>query len=200
MRGYNNVEKIGRPQSGGEEEIRNNTKNWKERGKKIRVKGREEALEGRGRKVAAGSGQSKGPVAKAFAELGQCCHQVVEMSIAWFGKLGYLTSQVPPPDTKDPNYHRWSSEDAMVKLWLINSMDPHVIIAVIQLPTAKAIWDFVARVYFDRYNPSKIYEPTCRMYFMKQDGKPVDTYYYDLGRGSLGFPIHFVGVLEILIS
>ncbi|OAY61433.2 hypothetical protein MANES_01G083275v8 [Manihot esculenta] len=52
------------------------------------------------------------------------------------------------------NYGLWSqimeiTYNAIVRSWLINSMDPKLISNYIRYPTIKAVWDVVATTYFD---------------------------------------------------
>ncbi|RVW79276.1 Retrovirus-related Pol polyprotein from transposon TNT 1-94 [Vitis vinifera] len=49
--------------------------------------------------------------------------QVVEMYVAGKDKLGYINGDLPQPLTTDPFFHRWRTENATVKGWLIGSMD-----------------------------------------------------------------------------
>jgi hypothetical protein len=39
----------------------------------------------------------------------------------------------------DPSFRRWRTENAIVKGWLINSMDPSLIANFIRFPTAKQV-------------------------------------------------------------
>ena len=53
--------------------------------------------------------------------------QVVEMYISGKDKLGYINGDFPQPVETDPSFRRWRTENAIVKGWLINSMDPSLI-------------------------------------------------------------------------
>lgn len=53
--------------------------------------------------------------------------QVVEMYISGKDKLGYINGELAPPPTTDPSYRKWRTENAIVKGWLINSMEPPLI-------------------------------------------------------------------------
>jgi len=75
--------------------------------------------------------------------------QVVEMYIIGKDKLGYINgdfSQLPPTD---PSFRKWRTENAIVKSWLITSMDPSLFGNFIRFPTAKAVWDSIATTFFD---------------------------------------------------
>ena len=53
--------------------------------------------------------------------------QVVETYISGKDKLGYINGDSPQPPETDPSFRRWRTENAIVKGWLINSMDPSLI-------------------------------------------------------------------------
>ena len=53
--------------------------------------------------------------------------QVVEMYIFDKDKLGYINNDCPPPPKADPFFRKWRTNNAIIKGWLINSMDPTLI-------------------------------------------------------------------------
>ncbi|RVX03529.1 hypothetical protein CK203_027783 [Vitis vinifera] len=65
--------------------------------------------------------------------------QVVEMYISSKDKLGYINGDIPQPPSTDPTFRKWRTDNAIVKGWLINSMDPSLIGNFIRFPTAKLL-------------------------------------------------------------
>ena len=65
--------------------------------------------------------------------------QVVEMYISGKDKMGYINGDCPPPPRADPSFRKWRTTNAIVKGWLINSMDPTLIGNFIRFPTAKLV-------------------------------------------------------------
>ncbi|KAK2974861.1 hypothetical protein RJ640_021929 [Escallonia rubra] len=65
--------------------------------------------------------------------------QVVEMYISGKDKLGYINGDLPQPQETYPSFRKWRTENAVVKSWLINSMDPKLISNYIRFRMAKAI-------------------------------------------------------------
>lgn len=106
--------------------------------------------------------------------------QIIEMFVTSKDKLGYLFGSCPQPLTSNPTYTRWRTENTIVKGWLINSMEPNLIGYFIRLPTAKEVWNAVAHTYYDGSNISLVYNLTCKVSRMKQDGCSIETYYNDL--------------------
>ncbi|KAL6337829.1 hypothetical protein AAG906_002294 [Vitis piasezkii] len=82
--------------------------------------------------------------------------QVVEMYISGKDKLGYINGDFLQPEPTDSTFRRWRTENAIVKGWLINSMDPTLISNFIRFLTAKMVWDSVATTYFDGTDTSQI--------------------------------------------
>jgi hypothetical protein len=71
--------------------------------------------------------------------------QVVEMYISCKDKLGYINGDIHQPPQTDPSFRKWRTDNAIVKGWLINSMDPSLIGNFIRFPTEKMVWDSIAR-------------------------------------------------------
>ena len=106
--------------------------------------------------------------------------QVMEMYIAGKDKLGYITGDTPQPAFEDPAFRKWRTENAVVKGWLINSMESALIGTFIRYPTAKQVWDSVAVTFFDGSDTSQVYELKRRVTRMKQAGGSIEAYYNKL--------------------
>ena len=106
--------------------------------------------------------------------------QVVEMYISGKDKLGYINGDSPQPPKTDPSLRRWRTENAIVKGWLINSMDPSLIANFIRFPTTKQVWDSAATTYFDGTVSSQVYDLRRRVTRMKQGGGSIEKYYNNL--------------------
>ena len=106
--------------------------------------------------------------------------QVVEMYIPGKDKLGYINGDSPKPPKTDPSIRRWQTENAIVKGWLINSMDSSLIANFIRFPTAKQVCDSVSPTYFDGTDTSQVYNLRRHVTRMKQAGGSIENYYNDL--------------------
>ncbi|XP_058739097.1 uncharacterized protein LOC131611000 [Vicia villosa] len=106
--------------------------------------------------------------------------QVVEMHISGKDKLGYINGDLPQPPQTDPTFRRWRTDNAIVKGWIINSMDPSLISNFIRFSTAKLVWDAIATTYFDGSDTSQVYELRRRVTRLKQAGGSLEKYYNDL--------------------
>ncbi|KAJ0048821.1 hypothetical protein Pint_15647 [Pistacia integerrima] len=106
--------------------------------------------------------------------------QVVEMYISGKDKLGYINGDIPQPSLTDPTFRKCRTDNAIVKGWLINSMDPSLIGNFIRFPTAKLVWDSIATTYFDGSDTSQVYDLRHRVTRLKQAGGSLEKYYNDL--------------------
>ena len=106
--------------------------------------------------------------------------QVVEMYISGKDKLGYINGDLPQPPLTDPVFRRWRTDNAIVKGWLINSMEPSLISNFIRFPTAKLVWDAIATTYFDGSDTSQVYDLQRRVTRLKQAGGSLEKFYNDL--------------------
>jgi len=106
--------------------------------------------------------------------------QVVEMYISGKEKLGYVNGDLPQPPATDPFFRKWRTDNAIVKGWLINSMDPSLIGNFMRFPTAKMVWDSIATTYFDGSDTSQVYDLRRRVTQLKQAGGTLEQYYNDL--------------------
>lgn len=84
--------------------------------------------------------------------------QVVEMYISGKDKLGYINGDLLQPPQTDPTSRRWRTDNAIVKGWIINSMDSSLISNFIRFSTAKLVWDAIATTYFDGSDTSQVYD------------------------------------------
>ena len=71
-------------------------------------------------------------------------------------------------------------DDAVVKGWLINSLDPKLQNTFIRYPTAKEVWDAIATTFYDGNDKAQVYNLNKRVTRLKQSGKTVEEYYHEL--------------------
>ncbi|KAJ8634408.1 hypothetical protein MRB53_027744 [Persea americana] len=109
------------------------------------------------------------------------------MYISGKDKLGYINGDYPYPPETNPSFRKWRTENAMVKGWLINSMDHSLVVNFIRYPTTKQVWDAAATTYFDGIDTSQVYELRRRVSRMKQAGGSIEKYYNNL-QGGASYP------------
>ncbi|KAL5741415.1 hypothetical protein ACOSP7_028147 [Xanthoceras sorbifolium] len=89
----------------------------------------------------------------------------VEIFVAGKDKYGFLTGESVKPATTR---------------WLLGSMTFKIMGMFIRLPTAQAIWEAVARTYYDGADQSIIYELNSKVFHMRQSGRLISEYYGEL--------------------
>jgi len=106
--------------------------------------------------------------------------QIMEMYISRRDKLGYINGDLSQPTPTDPMFRQWRTENSIVKGWLINSMEPHLIGNFIRFPTAQLVWESIATTYFDGSDTSQIYELKKKITQLTQHGGTLENYYNNL--------------------
>ncbi|XP_068328190.1 uncharacterized protein [Pyrus communis] len=102
--------------------------------------------------------------------------KVLEMHIAGRGRKGFVIKNIKEP----AEYETWETRNAIVKGWLINSMELAIMGFFIHLRIAKEVWEEVARTYYDGSDISQIYELNVKSFRLRQKGWPMGVYYADL--------------------
>ncbi|CAL8133384.1 unnamed protein product [Prunus armeniaca] len=106
--------------------------------------------------------------------------QLLELHVAGKGKYGYLTGGSAALALAAFNYNKWYAKNAVVKGWLIQSMEPDIMQIFLPYKTTKDVWENVKKKYYDGQDQSQIYELTSREFKAKQSGRQLVTYYEEL--------------------
>ena len=106
--------------------------------------------------------------------------QAVRLYVKGRDKMKHITGNPSPPLPTDPLFQRWDMDDAVVKGWLINSLDPKLQNTFIRYPTAKEVWDAIATTFYDGNDKAQVYNLNKRVTRLKQSGKTVEEYYHEL--------------------
>ncbi|PKA63925.1 Retrovirus-related Pol polyprotein from transposon TNT 1-94 [Apostasia shenzhenica] len=108
--------------------------------------------------------------------------QSVFMYICGRGKDGHLTGEISAPETTDPKYRAWRTDDHLVMSWLINSMTTEVGENFLLFRTAKEIWEAARETYSSTENSSELFEIETRLYDLRQGELSVTQYFNTLTR------------------
>ncbi|KAK9126212.1 hypothetical protein Scep_015058 [Stephania cephalantha] len=99
------------------------------------------------------------------------------MSISGKDNLGYINGDSPQFESStDSKFRKWRTNDAVVKSWLINLMDPSLIGNFIRFPTKKMVWDAIATIYFDGSDAAQMYDLRRKVSRLKSAGGPLKKY------------------------
>ncbi|KAM0029928.1 putative RNA-directed DNA polymerase [Helianthus debilis subsp. tardiflorus] len=61
--------------------------------------------------------------------------------------LNHLSGKPAPPEPNDDKYEQWEQNDLIVFSWLIQNIEPAIASNLIELPTAKSLWDALVVTY-----------------------------------------------------
>ncbi|KAI5414952.1 hypothetical protein KIW84_040417 [Lathyrus oleraceus] len=75
---------------------------------------------------------------------------------------------VAEPATGDPRYKQWKSENSLIIVWLVSSMEIGIGKSYIFLPSAKDVWEAVKETYSDIQNSSQIFGLKSKLWHVKQ--------------------------------
>ncbi|XP_078161806.1 uncharacterized protein LOC144557152 [Carex rostrata] len=106
--------------------------------------------------------------------------QAVLMYVKGRDKMKHINGNPPPPPSTDSLFLRWDIDDAVVKGWLINSLDQKLQSTFIQYPTAKEVWDAVATTFYDGNDKAQVYNLNKRVTRLKQSGRTIEEYYHEM--------------------
>ncbi|GAV80161.1 UBN2_3 domain-containing protein, partial [Cephalotus follicularis] len=101
--------------------------------------------------------------------------QAVKIYIMAKKKLKFLNSDPPAPDAS--GYEDWMQENAVILIWLWNSMEPEIAANVMFHNTAKGVWDDLKDTYSQDKNMNRVYDLYDKMFHHRQSGKPLHDYY-----------------------
>lgn len=83
--------------------------------------------------------------------------QSVMMFICGRGKDELLLETSSRPETSDPKFKAWKSENNLVMSWLINSMAPEIGENFLLYRSAKEIWEAARETYSSRDNTAELF-------------------------------------------
>ncbi|KAI5324240.1 hypothetical protein L3X38_033313 [Prunus dulcis] len=79
---------------------------------------------------------------------------MIELHATTQGKLGYLTGDTDALDSQELKFGKWKITDAVVKSWMLRTIEPSLLNMFHTLPTAREIWDVVNHMFYDGYDIS----------------------------------------------
>ncbi|XP_077217898.1 uncharacterized protein LOC143852403 [Tasmannia lanceolata] len=101
----------------------------------------------------------------------------VEVEVYLIAKRKVYTIRRDPPAALDPTYEQWETDDAHIRSLLWQSMIPQISGTMMQLPTAKRIWDHTAVMFSGVGNLSRISATYSEWMHLRRGDTPLSTYY-----------------------
>lgn len=106
--------------------------------------------------------------------------QAVEMYVRGREKLRHLTGEPAPPAITDAAYHRWATDDVVVKGWLISSLETRLRGNYIGYPTARDVWKSIATTYHDGEDEAHLHALHRQVSQVRQGGRALEEYFNEL--------------------
>ena len=85
--------------------------------------------------------------------------------------------QQKPQKEDNLGFQTWDSENSMILLWFVNSMEQEISQTRMFLPTTKELWELVMVTYSDPENSAQIFELKSKIHEIKQGDQVVIEYY-----------------------
>ncbi|XP_077225435.1 uncharacterized protein LOC143858627 [Tasmannia lanceolata] len=101
----------------------------------------------------------------------------VAVEVYLIAKRKVYTIRRDPPVASDPTSEQWETDDACIRSLLWQSMIPHILGTMMQLPTAKMIWDHTAVMFSGVGNLSLICATYSEWRYLRRGDTPLSTYY-----------------------
>ncbi|KAF3788212.1 hypothetical protein EJ110_NYTH21443 [Nymphaea thermarum] len=86
----------------------------------------------------------------------------------------------PEPVQKVGKYTTWFKDNSLVMVWIVGTLSQDIANEVLHKESAKDMWDSLATTYSQARNETRIKQLHHDIHQMRQDGRPLHTYYSSL--------------------
>ncbi|KAF3788897.1 hypothetical protein EJ110_NYTH05852 [Nymphaea thermarum] len=86
----------------------------------------------------------------------------------------------PEPIQKVGKYGTWFKDNSLVMVWIVGTLSQDIANEVLHKESAKDMWDSLAATYSQARNETRIMQLHHDIHQMRQDGRPLHTYYSSL--------------------
>ncbi|XP_049934544.1 retrovirus-related Pol polyprotein from transposon RE1 isoform X1 [Nymphaea colorata] len=86
----------------------------------------------------------------------------------------------PEPVQKVGKYTTWFKDNSLVMVWIVGTLTQDIANEVLHKESAKDMWDSLAATYSQARNETRIMQLHHDIHQMRQDGRPLHTYYSSL--------------------
>ncbi len=92
--------------------------------------------------------------------------RLMKVAVGGRGKLWHLTGNLLLPATDSADFPRWEENDLTICSWLLDNMEPELMMNYAQIPSAKKIWDTLAETYGQIKEGVEVFDLTMKAYTM----------------------------------
>ncbi|KAF3772179.1 hypothetical protein EJ110_NYTH58530 [Nymphaea thermarum] len=86
----------------------------------------------------------------------------------------------PEPVQKVGKYTTWFKDNSLIMVWIVGTLSQEIANEVLHKESAKDMWDSLAATYSQARNETRIMQLHHDIHQMRQDGRPLHTYYSSL--------------------
>ncbi|KAF3782042.1 hypothetical protein EJ110_NYTH35254 [Nymphaea thermarum] len=86
----------------------------------------------------------------------------------------------PEPVQRVEKYTTWFKDNSLVMVWIVGTLSQEIANEVLHKESAKDMWDSLAATYSQARNETRIMQLHHDIHQMRQDGRPLHTYYSSL--------------------
>ncbi|KAF3772570.1 hypothetical protein EJ110_NYTH57534 [Nymphaea thermarum] len=86
----------------------------------------------------------------------------------------------PEPVQKVGKYTTWFKDNSLVMVWIVGTLSQEIANEVLHKESAKDMWSSLAATYSQARNETRIMQLHHDIHQMRQDGRPLHTYYFSL--------------------
>ncbi|KAF3782241.1 hypothetical protein EJ110_NYTH28026 [Nymphaea thermarum] len=86
----------------------------------------------------------------------------------------------PEPVQKVGKYTTWFKDNSLVMVWIVGTLSQDIVNEVLHKESEKDMWDSLAATYSQARNETRIMQLYHDIHQMRQDGRPLHTYYSSL--------------------
>ncbi|XP_074290212.1 uncharacterized protein LOC141616943 [Silene latifolia] len=83
------------------------------------------------------------------------------------GKLGYLDGTIKPPSQTSVTFESWQATNALVTMWIFNTLESRVRMQILLRPEARQVWNDIKQR-FCQTNEARIYQLQAELFACRQ--------------------------------
>ncbi|CAA0837053.1 Unknown protein [Striga hermonthica] len=108
--------------------------------------------------------------------------RLMKVAIGGRGKLRHLTGNPPPPSTDSPEYSKWEEHDLTICSWLLENMEPDVMLNYAEFPSAREIWNNMTLTFAQSRDGVQIFDLIVKANTIRRGTDSIEDFFSKLQR------------------
>ncbi|CAO2827852.1 unnamed protein product [Amaranthus hypochondriacus] len=101
--------------------------------------------------------------------------KMMYLALSGRSKLNHIIASPPTPN--EPEYVKWTQQDAIVISWIIENIETDLVNQFLDYPTARDLWQGIESIYSNGQDGLQIYDLTVKANTMRQNEDSIETFY-----------------------